>query len=277
MSGAEGSAEKDDMTYWARTFMAAVSTAALCAAFVAPVHADLKYTMRIETRKNTGTVVAPSNPIMTMLGSVVAAAMAPAGGLEITVTIGEEGSRVEYNRAYTVVPAGGVTLMRPGGAMIVLDPAKRTYWRMDRPDVGTLMPTPAVTVTRTGEIETIAGVRSERAALEIRVPLPLPAEQLPAGVPAEMVVVGEAWLADRYQEYARLSIGMTGLASMGLERLAAEGLPMRSVLRGEMFGDRQIESIVTAISELAVPASAFEIPEGYTEVAPPAGLAGLGG
>jgi hypothetical protein len=77
--------------------------------------------------------------------------------------------------------------------------------------------------------------------------------------------------------YARLSMGMTGFSSFGLEKLAAEGLPMRSVLRGEMFGDRQIESLVTAISEAAVPSSAFEIPAGYTEVPPPTGLARLGG
>ena len=277
MSGRQGSAEKTDMTDRARTLVSAAFALLLTAGIVAPLHADLKYTMTIQTEKSTGPVIPPSSPLMTMLGGVVVGAMAPAGGLEITVTIGEGGSRVEYSRAYTVVPAGGVTLMRPGGEMIVLDPAKRTYWRMARPEAGGLLPTPDVTVTRTGAIEAIAGVQSERATLEIRMPLPLPPGQLPEGMPAEIVIVGEAWLADRYQEYARLSMAMTGAASLGLDKLAAEGLPMRSVLRGEMFGDRQVVSLVTAISELAVPASAFEIPEGYTEVPPPAALAGLGG
>jgi len=272
MSQRETSAEKTVMTSPVRSFASAL---VLTVTLAAPLQADLKYTMKIETQKTTGSIVEASSPIVTMLGAVVAAAMAPEGGLELTVTMGEAGSRVEYSRAYSIVPAGGVTLLRPGGGMIVLDPAQRTYWRMDRPDMDGLIPTPAVTVVRTGEMATIAGIRSERVTLEIRVPLP--AGQLPAGLPAEVVIAGEAWLAEQYQAFARQSIEIAGLSSIGLEQLAAGGLPMRSILRGEMFGDRQIESVVTAISEAPAPASTFEIPSGYTEVAPPTGLASLGG
>jgi hypothetical protein len=251
------------------------AVAGVCLLWTAPLGADLKYKMRIEAQRSSVPASAPAHPMLTVIGGIVVDAMAPAGGLEITVAMSERGSRVEYNKAYTVVPAGGVTLMRPDGNMIVLDPSNRTYWRMARPEVGAGMPTPHVMLRRTGEFEVLAGVRSERAALEIRVPLPIPADQLPPGVPAEVMLEGEAWVADQFKEYSALSASVTGMASLGLDTLAAEGLPMWTVLRGEIFGDRQVESRVTDISEAELPASAFEIPEGYTEVAPPAVFAGM--
>lgn len=240
-------------------------------ALTAPLGAELRYTMKIESQKNTEPVTTASNPLMAMIAGLLSSTLAPAGGLEITVTMGEQGSRVEYDKAYLVVPAGGVTLVRPDGSMVVLDPASKTYWRMARPDLS--MVKPEVSVTRTGQKSTFAGVEAERATLAIKVPLPLPAgSQVPPGLPTEFVVNGEAWIADQYKNYAKMSAGLAGLISLGLEKLASEGLPMKSVLRGEMFGDQQIESVITSIGEVTLPPGSYEIPAGFTEVPAPTGL-----
>jgi hypothetical protein len=244
-------------------------------ALTAPVGAELRYTMKIESQKNTEPLTTPPNPLMAMLGGLLASTMAPAGGLEITVTIGEQGSRVEYNKAYLVVPAGGITLVRADGSMVVLDPASKTYWRMSRPDLS--MVKPEVSMTRTGQKATFAGVEAERATVAIKVPLPLPAgSQVPPGLPTEVVINGEAWIADQYKNYAKMSAGLAGLISLGLEKFAGEGLPMKSILRGEMFGDQQIESLITSIGEVTVPPGSYDIPAGFTEVPAPSGLPGLG-
>jgi hypothetical protein len=239
-----------------------------------PARAELRYTMKIESQKNTQPTTTPPNPLMAMIGGIVATTLAPAGGLEITVTMGDRGSRVEYNQAYTVVPAGGITLVRPDGAIVVIDPATKTYWRMAKPDLS--MVKADVTIARTGERSTVLGVAAERATFDVKVPLPVPAgTQLPPGIPSSLLVNGEVWVADQYKEYAKMTAGLAGIMSLGLERLSSEGLPMKSVLRGEMFGDQQIASTITSIGEVSVPATAYEVPAGFMEVQPPTSLPGL--
>jgi hypothetical protein len=199
----------------------------------------------------------------------------------MTVTLGDKGTRVDYPRAYTIVPAGGSTLMRPDGSMVVLNPTARTYWKMARPDLSAMgaLGTPKVTVTRTGEFGTIAGVRAERANIELHLPMPaLPGTALPDGVPSEIVLVGEMWVSSQYKSYTKLAAGtLGGINALGIETLAAEGFMMRSVLRGDMFGDQEIESIVTAVGEITAPSALFEIPPGFTEVPAPSSLQMMGG
>lgn len=248
---------------------------ALAGFLVAPLRAELKYTMRIHAQPSSVPSAAPANPLVAMIGSVVTGTLAPDGGLELTITTGDKGTRVDYPRAYTIIPAGGATLLRPDGSMVVLDPATHTYWKLDRPDFSALgAAAPAVTIARTGGSETVAGVRTERATFEIRVPLPVPpGTKLPDGIPSEIRMSGDAWLAPQYKQYSTLAAGLLGgLNAFGAETLAAEGLMMRSVLRGELLGDREVESIVTTIAETPAPASLFEIPAGYTEVQPPTAL-----
>lgn len=246
----------------------------LTGALVAPLDAELRYTMKIESQKSTEPLTTPPSPLMAMLGGMVAGTMAPAGGLEITVTMGERGSRVEYDKAYTIVPAGGVTLVRPDGSMLVIDPAAKTFWKIAKPDLSAIKP--EVTVTRTGQRAMMAGVDSERVTIAITVPLPVPpGTQLPPGIPPRFQVNGEAWIADKYKDYARMSAGLSGMMALGLEKLAGEGLPMKSVIRGEMFGDQQIESTITSIAEVAVPAGTFDVPADYKEVAAPTTMPGM--
>jgi hypothetical protein len=243
------------------------ATALMVCALASPARAELKYTMRIESRPSAVTTT-PANPRLTALAENVVQSLAPAGGLELTVTVGERGTRVDYLRRFLAVPAGGSTIVRPDGSMVVIDQTARTYWQMARPAL-TAGATPAVTVRRTGESSTIAGTQTERVTIEIRVPLPAEAQ---SGLPAEASLTGEAWLSSRYRQYGRLAHGVAGASAVGLDALAAEGFVMRSILRGDLLGDREVESVVTSLEESAVPASLFEVPAGFTEVAPPSRL-----
>ena len=231
--------------------------------------------MQIHAQPSTAPASVSSNPMTAMIAGVVMSTLAPQGGLEMTVTTGEQGTRVDYPQAYTIIPAGGATLLRADGSMIVLDTAKHTYWKMSRPDLSAMgLSAPSVSIVRTGESETVAGVRTERATFEIRMPLPIPAgTQLPDGIPSEIRMSGDAWVAPQYKRYSALAAGLLGgLNAFGADKLAAEGLMMRSILRGELLGNQQLESIVTTLSDAPVSASVFEIPAGYTEVPPPSGL-----
>lgn len=237
----------------------------------APAAAELTYTIRIEARK-VATPATPANPMLAMMGSLVVAAIAPEGGLEYIVTVGEKGTRVDYTKAHLLVPAGGSTLIRPDGSMVIIDNTKRTYSVVSKPDMAALGGfAPAVTSRKTGQTATIAGLPAERLDLEIKVPLPVPpGTSLPPGLPTELVLTGEVWTTERFQNYAKLAAaGAAGFGGLGLDKLTSSGFMMRSVLRGEAFGDQEIEARVTFIAEAPAPASTFEIPAGFSEVPMP--------
>jgi hypothetical protein len=97
------------------------------------------------------------------------------------------------------------------------------------------------------------------------------------GLPSEVTVTGETWLAAEYQKYAALSAGVTSMmGSLGPDVVSTAGFPMRSILRSELFGSQEIESLVTSIRETPAPAGAFDVPSGFKEVPPPTlGMPGL--
>jgi hypothetical protein len=236
-----------------------------------PASAELTYTMRIEARKSSRPAAPPANPLMAMMGSLIVGAMAPPGGLEVVVTVGPRGTRVDYAQAYMIVPAGGATLMRVDGSMVVLDNVARTFWQTPKAEPAVTL-SPVVTSRASGgETMTIAGVSADRRELEIRLPLPVPAGTgMPEGLPAEMVLTGEVWVSSRYKEYGRMASSMIGaFGAIGFDKIVGDGFLMRSVLRGEVFGDQEVESRVTAIGESTVAASTFESPAGYAEVPVP--------
>ena len=233
--------------------------------------ADLKYTMTVTARPSTVAAAAPANPILGLLGPMVVNTIAPPGGVQVTTTIGERASRFEYDKAYTIIPAGGVLIITADGMLTVLNPAERTYWKMAKPaGLGANAVAPVVKVERTGSFETIAGVRAERARIDIRVPLPLPPGAQMPGLPPDVSVTGEAWLADQYKKYAAMSAGVTSImGSLGPDSIAADGFAMRSIMRSELFGGQEIESVVTSISEAPSPAGFFDVPSDFKEVPPP--------
>ena len=235
-----------------------------------PASAELTYTMRIEARKSSRPAAPPANPVLAMMGALIVGVMAPPGGLEVVVTVGPRATRVDYAQAYMVVPAGGATIMRADGSMVVLDNTARTYWQTPKAEPA-LSLSPVVTSRPAGETMTIAGAAADRRDLEIRLPLPLPAGTgVPEGLPAEMILTGEVWVSSRYKEYGRMTSGLMGaLGNIGFDKIAGDGFVLRSVLRGDVFGDQEVESRVTAIGESTVAASTFEIPAGFTEVPMP--------
>ena len=119
--------------------------------------ADLKYTMAVTARPSTVAATAPSNPIFGLLGPMVVNTIAPPGGVQVTTTIGERASRFEYDKAYTIIPAGGVLIVATDGTMTVLNPAERTYWKMAKPaGLGANAAAPVV------KVDADRGVRDDR-------------------------------------------------------------------------------------------------------------------
>jgi hypothetical protein len=257
-----------------------LATLAVAAALTAPLRAELKYTMRMEVHKSTVPPRGEPDPIMAMLSAMVANALLPSGPVEMSVLVGPKGVRTEYLQAYTVMPAGTVTLVRPDGSMVVMNPIEKSYWKMAKPELGMILPglTPQVTTKKTGTTAAVAGLPAEQVDIEVKIPLPAGATaSLPAGFPTEFVLSGEMWVTTQFKDYAKQAASaVTGVASLGLDKIVSEGLLLRSVIRGALFGDQELESIVTKIGEEAADAALFEIPEGYKEVPPPAGIGGVG-
>lgn len=250
----------------------AIAVLAFGALLGAPLRAELKYTLRTEAHASTVKPAGPGNPLFTMLSSLVIGMIAPPGGTEMTVTVGDRGTRVDYPRAFAMVPAGSSVLVTPDGGMVVLNPSARTFWKAPKLEgmAGLGGSTPSVKVQRTGTFASIAGVRAEHAAIEIRMPLPAVGASLP-GLPPELTMSGEAWFSDAHKRYVRPSGALSGLAgSIGLESLSNAGFLMRSILRSELFGQQELESVVTDIHELDVPPATFVVPDGFTEVPAPA-------
>jgi hypothetical protein len=118
-------------------------------------------------------------------------------------------------------------------------------------------------------------------AFEIRIDLPIPPEalaQMP-GMPTTIVMSGDAWIADQYKNYAKMiAQSASGIGGMGMDKIMAEGLMLKQVMRSDFFGARQFEMTTTQIGEEAAEASLFEIPAGFKEVpSPSAGIGGGGG
>ncbi|HSG01323.1 MAG TPA: hypothetical protein VLA20_09335, partial [Vicinamibacterales bacterium] len=87
----------------------------------------------------------------------------------------------------------------------------------------------------------------------------------------------ENWTAEAYRAYGTQMIrGNPAMSALGLAEIADIGFAMRQIVRSPMLGGYEMETNVTSVTEVTPPAGFFEIPDGYREVAPPAGL-GRGG
>ena len=245
-----------------------ILTAALLLAIAAsPAAADLRYTTHIESRKAETTQ--PVDPMMGMIGAMLASRF-PTGDMKMTV--GDAGTRVEFVNAVGPVPAGGVMLMR-SGSTVILNPADQTYWAARTP--APALPggnTPSVSAKRTGEYETISGLRTERVAFGLSMALPLPpGVQLPPGFPTAFTLDGDMWVADQFKAYASSlnAIANTLFPGFGIGGLAQDGLVVKQVTRSPMFGGNEFVFSVSDVMEGPVTAEQFQIPAGYKEVPMP--------
>jgi hypothetical protein len=129
-----------------------------------------------------------------------------------------------------------------------------------------------VTSKRTGEYETVTGLRTERVTFGLSMNLPLPpGVQLPPGFPTAFTMDGDMWVADQFKAYASSlnAITNTLFPGMGIDGLAQDGLVVRQVTRSPMFGGNELVFSVSDVMEGPVTAELFEIPAGYTEVPMP--------
>jgi hypothetical protein len=239
---------------------------AVAFAFAAtPAWADLRYSVTISAHKSSVQSAAP-DPTIASLGALLASTIAPKGSQLMVITVGDLGTRVDYPQGYqTLVPAGGATLIKPDGSIVVLDPTTKTYRTMPKPDMATLMSQikPTMTLKRTGQFATVAGLKAELATFLVRIPVPS-TTAANGGMPVGIGMSGEVWLSEQYQQYSALaSKSMGGLSALGLDQLAAEGFAVRTIVRGDVFGDQEIESLVTQVAEVAASPAAFSIPADY--------------
>lgn len=257
-----------------RLRMRPIAALAVLSLWSAPARAELKYTMHMEVKKGEA---APANPMLAMFAERFTQ-MVPPGGADLVYTIGEKGVRVEYVQAAMGQPAGTVVISRKDGGMFGLNPAEKTWWKLEMPDVGAAMSqagmTPKMWSKRTGEFVDIAGARAERIAFEWSVDVPISAEAraaLPPDIPTSFSMTGDVWAtADpRYQKYAAVLAADKAanfLAALGLDKLAADRFPLQSVAR---MAGVEIHTTASKLVEEPAPADYVDIPEGFKEIPPP--------
>jgi hypothetical protein len=245
--------------------------AVLVGTLVAPLGAELRYTVRTEVRKLETTE--PTNSPFAFLGEMLVKMIAPDGPTEARFLVGAQGARVEVSQTTFAVPAGAVVLTRPDGDIVVLSQAERTYWRLSPLAAAAALSqlSPEVTSQRTGEFATIAGARAERLtfAVTMKVPVP-PGLQLPPDFPTTLDANGEMWVADQIASASGLTGALNPLLSVfGLDKLAGRGLVVRQIVRSPIFGAYEVEMIATDIGEEQAAPDLFQIPGDYREVPAP--------
>jgi hypothetical protein len=240
--------------------------------------AELKYTLKTEVQKTEAPASPAPNPMLAMMGDALTRQLLPEGSATMTYFIGEKGTRIEFVNAAMGQAAGTVTLIQPDGTTLLLNPKDQTYWKAGLQGAASAMQaaglTPQVTSSRTGEVETVAGVKCERSTFTMKMDLPIPPAaraSLGADFPSSIDMAGDTCsTTDQFQTYGEMAAKTqaTGmLAAMGIDKLTQGGIVLRQSLR---MGGVELRSAVIEIAEVPAPEGAFAIPAGYKEVPPPA-------
>jgi len=233
--------------------------------------AELKYTVKVEARK--GATGAEVDPMLTMLGHQILEATAPPGGVELTIILGNGVARVEWSREMPGIPTGAVLLQRRNGSRVMFSPKERTWWRVAVPNLAELSERRRARVTRTplSDSSTIAGIAATRARMEVIIPFPeAQAGEMVSGTPTELPLTGESWSTASLTKYTTSELRtFLGMGFLGFDAAPTGHFILRQILRGPTFGDMELEAIVTSLADEEVPASMFEVPEGFREVPAP--------
>jgi hypothetical protein len=242
----------------------------------ASVRAELKYTMHVELKK-VESATPPANPMLAMMGDMLGQQLLPDGPADVIYIIGEKGTRAEFSKAAMGQPEGTIVLALPDGTMTVLNTKEQTYWKATlEAATGAVQAAgfkPTTTAKRTGEFATVAGVRCERVAVDMKLDLPIPEAMrasLPPGFPTSLAMDGETCVTtEQFQKYAELAAknkAVDILSAMGLDKLMQSGIVLRQTIR---LSGIEMESVVTAIGEEDVAPALFSIPADYKEVPSP--------
>jgi hypothetical protein len=241
--------------------------------YSAIARADLHYTMHTEMRQ----VPADQSlsPAMAAIAAMAAQAMLADGPTDVVYWMGEKGTRMEFTKGNALVPAHSVILRLADGTTVVMNPGDKTYWKLQ---LAELIPqamqllaqmNPQESVVHTGQYDVIAGVRAEHVMTTIVLDFPAPAPPTVASFPTSLNANIDAWMSDRYADYARRARESDML--LGL-RSPEGGFVMKSTMRNSLLPGWEIEAAVTDITEEPAPDGAFEIPSDYKEVASPVGV-----
>jgi hypothetical protein len=256
---------------------------ALTALFVvalvsAPLRAELKYTMRMEMKKSDNAAATPANPMLTMMGEQMMKQMLPNGASEMIYIIGEKGTRLEFTQAAMGQPAGSINIAKPDGTLYVMDPQNKTYWKTTTDAASAQMKAagiaPEVTAKKTGQTESVAGIKCDVVAFDWKMALPIPEQaraSLPPDFPSALTMTGDSCTTSEYSKYAAIVARGAGgmLASMGLDKVAQGGLIVRQSM--QIMG-YEMKSVVTKIVEESVDQAFFDVPADYKEVPAPTGM-----
>jgi hypothetical protein len=246
-----------------------VSALAMVVVLVAPPSAELKYSSHTQMRSGTS-----GDQLSAMAGGMMGQ-LYPVEGVDETVYVGDRGMRVEARQARLGMPAGAVLVTRADGSKFGIDPAAKTFWKVApaAPDVmASLGAKTDVTLNKTGQFETIDGMRAEKVVITVSMPLPgIDPARLPPGFPAALTATMTAWLTDAIKAPRNVPAEELGVldrfAAGALTELAKDGrFALKSVT--EAFG-LVVETTRSDFSTVDVPASMFEVPDGFKEIAAP--------
>ena len=241
-----------------------------------PSWADLKYTMHMETKKAEG-AAPPANPVLGMMGDALMKQMVPEGAADVVYLVGDKVARIEYQQAAMGQAAGTVDLLKPDGTLIVMNPAEKTYWKMNPDAAASAMKSagispPDVTAKRTGQFETVAGSKCEVVTFDWKMAIPIPEAaraSLPAGFPTSLTMTGDTCTSDAFPKYAAVvaKAASSLTSAMGWDKIAQGGLILRQ--RMQMNGYELRAAVTTISEEPASPESAFDVPADFKEVPMP--------
>ena len=242
----------------------------LALSVIVPLNAEVKYTMHMEARMSANA----ANDMMAQMAGPMMMQMFPAGGIDQLVIAGERGMRSEQKQAFANMKAGTVTLVKPDGSIVMLDPSSKTYWKQPTPAEAAAMlggMKPDVKITKRGEFETINGMKAEHMLLTITMAIPgVDPSQLPPGMSPELSMTYDVWMTDA----VKMPPGAAALASSAMKQFGMGDMKElndgRMMLKGvmTMFG---VEIVMTSTGFSTEPAAAdlFEIPKDYKEVPAP--------
>jgi len=251
--------------------MKTLAAALLYCLVSAPAFAELTYTVRIQAR--TVAADASADPRVVALGKTILQAVVPDGSVELTIIVGDGVARVQWSKAMPGIPAGTVLLQRRDGGRVLVNTVDQTFWPAGMPDLYSLETAdrPVVVQTPQGGLDLVAGIPAARSHLAITIPFREAREgTMVTGTPTDLPLEGEVWVTDRFASFATRELrSIHGLAWLGLDAAPLGTLVLRQTLRGPLFGDIELESVVIALGEEDVPDSSFDVPAGFTAVSPP--------
>ena len=247
------------------------SLVAVIALGTTPLHADIRYTTRVQVRETGAEVNPNASPVLPMVRKQIMELIAPNGATEIHLAANADAVRIEFPDGARAIPKGGILLMRTDGTSVVLDSATRTYWKVTRaqPRSRALLAFD-VAPARTGESKRVSGVRAERLTFNGRLDLKASDKPLPPDLVRDLRLEGELWVTDRLRvPPAVIDVASPALRALGVDGAVGNGFVVRQVLRGPLLGNQEIETTVVDIESKKIAPERMQIPEGFRQVEPP--------